>query len=119
MARVYSTRQFNALDFDGSIYKFIDEEGTFSCVLVCKLWSANSRFNVKKGLIVYLDFDDGRRIKAMVWSHENYLGLADMPMGTKLTVTFVRAKSNKCYLKKAESFDVEKGSLEDVNGPNQ
>lgn len=54
--RALSWQEFLDSGFDGRDYSFPDFEGTFEAEMVCKRWDKNSK------LLVYLDFDDGRKI---------------------------------------------------------
>lgn len=54
--RALSWREFVESGFDGREYQFPDFEGTFAATIACKRWDRN------KNLLVYLDFDDGRKI---------------------------------------------------------
>ena len=53
--------------------------------------------------MVYLDLDDGRKIITATWNKDNFFGLADMPVGTRVSVRFKTAVSTgKTYLNYAE-----------------
>ena len=92
--RAFSNNQFKELGFDTSDYHFIDEEGTFNAILELKAWSKGTT------LRNFLTLEDGRKIIACTFARDNYLGLADVPMGTKMEVTFQRAKkSGQSYLR--------------------
>ena len=76
--RALSWREFVESGFDGREYQFPDFEGTFAATIACKRWDRN------KNLLAYLDFDDGRKIMTSAWSEKNYLGLADIPLNTRV-----------------------------------
>lgn len=59
--RALSWQEFLDSGFDGRDYNFPDFEGTFEAEMVCKRWDKNSK------LLVYLDFDDGRKIITSAW----------------------------------------------------
>ena len=80
--RALSWQEFLDSGFDGRDYNFPDFEGTFEAEMVCKRWDKNSK------LLVYLDFDDGRKIITSAWQDSNYKGLADIPFNTRVRVTF-------------------------------
>lgn len=80
--RALSWREFVESGFDGREYQFPDFEGTFAATIACKRWDRN------KNLLAYLDFDDGRKIMTSAWSEKNYLGLADIPLNTRVSVSF-------------------------------
>ena len=71
--RALSWQEFLDSGFDGRDYNFPDFEGTFEAEVVCKRWDKNSK------LLVYLNFDDGRKIITSAWQDSNYKGLADIP----------------------------------------
>lgn len=89
-------RSFLDSGFDGRDYNFPDFEGTFEAEMVCKRWDKNSK------LLVYLDFDDGRKIITSAWQDSNYKGLADVPFNTRVRVTFQYSKKGISYLRSAE-----------------
>ena len=64
--------------------------------MVCKRWDKNSK------LLVYLDFDDGRKIITSAWQDSNYKGLADIPFNARVRVTFQYSKKGISYLRSAE-----------------
>ena len=78
--RALSWQEFLDSGFDGRDYNFPDFEGTFEAEMVCKRWDKNSK------LLVYLDFDDGRKIITSAWQDSNYKGLADIPFNTRVRV---------------------------------
>lgn len=49
------------------------------------------------------NLDDGRKIITATWNKDNFFGLADMPVGSKVSVRFKTAVSTgKTYLNYAE-----------------
>jgi hypothetical protein len=95
--RALSWREFVESGFDGREYQFPDFEGTFAATIACKRW------NKSRNLLVYLDLDDGRKIITATWNKDNFFGLADMPVGTRVSVRFKTAVSTgKTYLNYAE-----------------
>ena len=94
--RALSWQEFFNSGFDGRDYNFPDSEGTFEATIVCKRW------NKSKNLLIYLDFDDGRKVITAAWNTTNFFGLADMSVGTKVLVTFKTAKSGNAYLNAAK-----------------
>lgn len=93
--RAMTWAEFIASDFDGRAYNFPDFEGTFQARIACKRW------NKSKNLLVYLDLADGRQVLTAAWNTTNFYGLADMPVGTEVLVTFKTAASGKTFLKEA------------------
>ena len=91
-------QEFVDSGFDGRDYQFPDFEGTYEATIACKRW------NKSRNLLVYLDFDDGRKVLTAAWNTTDFFGLADMPVGTKVSVTFKTAKSGNSFLKAAEQI---------------
>ena len=91
-------QEFVDSGFDGRDYQFPDFEGTYEATIACKRW------NKSRNLLVYLDFDDGRKVLTAAWNTTDFFGLADMPVGTKVSVTFKTAKSGTSFLKAAEQI---------------
>lgn len=77
-------------------FGFLDEEGTFPCILAGKKCT---KFGT---LICYFVLDDGRRICAMAWEDTDYYGLDRIRPGTRLDITFRRSRAGKNYLRGAE-----------------
>ena len=51
----------------------------------------------------FLTLEDGRKIIACTFRRENYLGMADIPMGSVLELTFKKAtKSGKIYIREVK-----------------
>lgn len=94
--RALSWQQFVESGFDGRDYQFPDFEGIFEATVACKRWNRN------KSLLVYLDFDDGRKIMTSAWSDKNYLGLADIPLNAHVSVSFQLSAKGVSYLRNAE-----------------
>ena len=95
--RALSWQEFLKSGYQDSAYRYPDFEGTYAATLVCKRWGK------RNCLLAYLDLEDGRNILAAAWSDKGYLGLADMPIGSRITVTFVRASTGKTYLRSVET----------------
>lgn len=91
-------QEFVDSGFDGRDYQFPDFEGTYEATIAFKRW------NKSRNLLVYLDFDDGRKVLTAAWNTTDFFGLADMPVGTKVSVTFKTAKSGNSFLKAAEQI---------------
>ena len=94
--RALSWREFVESGFDGREYQFPDFEGTFAATIACKRWDRN------KNLLAYLDFDDGRKIMTSPTSEKNYLGLADIPLNTCVSVSFQFSAKGISYLRSVE-----------------
>ena len=95
--RALSKRQFAQSDFSIEPYGLMDEEGTFFATLDFKLWGK------KLNLLSYFTLDNGRKIFASSWQREGYLGLSDIRLGSRVELTFKRAKKTGIsYLKTAK-----------------
>ena len=93
--RALSKAQFAQSGFDTSDYHFITEPGTFTAYLDLKVWG-------KRCLECFFTFADGRKIIACTFPEADYLGLADIPIGTECVLTFERTvRSKRIYLRKA------------------
>ena len=90
--RGLSRRQFAASSFDPDGYVFNEQPGEFVAVIDCKRWGK------RKKLITYMTFEDGRRIVATTWPKSNSLGLAELPVGTKVELDFQHTRSGKLNL---------------------
>ena len=91
-----SVQEFVDSCFDGRDYEFPDFEGTYEATIACKRWDKN------RNLLAYLDFDDGRKIMTSAWSEKNYLGLADIPLNTRVSVSFQFSAKGISYLRSVE-----------------
>ena len=98
--RAYSRNQFAELDFDGKEYVFNEVEGVFTGTLVCKKWGK------KSNIIAYVDFDDGRKIMTTAFTEPgNYLGIPEIPMGSRVKLTFAPNKRHNVRLKSVEVIE--------------
>ena len=94
--RALSKAQLAQSEFDIRNYHFITETGTFTAYLDLKIWG-------KRCLECFFTFADGRKIVACTFPEADYLGLADIPIGTNLRLTFEETvRSKRIYLRKAE-----------------
>lgn len=94
--RALGWREFVESDFDGRDYHFPDFDGTYIGTIACKRW------NKSKNLLIYLDLEDGRKILTAAWNTTDFYGLADMPVGTKVRVTFRFSRKGNALLTYAE-----------------
>ena len=95
--RALSKAQLAQSEFDIRSYHFITEPGTFTAYLELKVWG-------KRSLECFFTFADGRKIIACTFPEADYLGLADIPIGTNLKLTFEETvRSKRTYLRKAET----------------
>lgn len=96
--RALSRQEFLNSGFDGKDYKFPDFEGTFEATIACKRW------NKHRNLLIYLDFDNGRKILTSAWNESNYLGAADIPLNAHVKVTFKNSAKGVPYLRSIEEI---------------
>ena len=97
--RALSIDQFMRSGIDTNDYKFIKTEGTFRAVLDLKVWG-------HKMLKNFLTLEDGRKIIACTFSLEKYMGMAELPLGTRLELTFKEAKrSSAIYIREVKVLD--------------
>lgn len=95
--RALSKAQLAQSEFDIRSYHFITETGTFTAYWDLKVWG-------KRCLECFFTFADGRKIVACTFPEADYLGLADIPIGTNLRLTFEETvRSKRIYLRKAEA----------------
>ncbi|GEM_PF-159743 len=98
--RALSNRQFAASGFDIKPYSFITTEGVYSGTLDFKRWGK------KKNLLSYFTLTDGRKIFTSTFALQDYLGIADIRLGTSVKLTFIAARnSGEIYLRKVEIED--------------
>ena len=95
--RALSKAQLAQSEFDIRSYHFITETGTFTVYLDLKVWG-------KRCLECFFTFADGRKIVACTFPEADYLGLADIPVGSNLKLTFEETvRSKRTYLRKANA----------------
>lgn len=98
-SRAMSWDQFVKSGFDGRDYKFPDFEG--DC---CSSPSPASDGNKNHNLLVYLDTKDGRKFITAARGKDNFYGLADLPVGTRVLVTFGASDQGNFFLRGAEEL---------------
>lgn len=96
--RAYSWNQFVESGFDGREYEFPAYEGEFTGTIACKRWDK------RQNLLAYLNLDDGRKILTSAWQRDDYHGLGEMPIGTRVKVTFVKSANGNAYLREVEKI---------------
>lgn len=94
----YSRRQFAESGFDTTDYAFNEIPGLHTATIDCKRWG-------KQKLVTYFTFDDGRKIVAPTWSKSNYLGLAELPVGSRVELDFQYTRTGKLNLKGVTTID--------------
>lgn len=90
--RAYSRRQFAESGFDTTGYAFNEEQGLHTGTIDCKRWG-------KQKLVTYFTLDDGRKVVAPTWPKNNYLGLAELPIGSRVELDFQPTRTGKLNLK--------------------
>lgn len=90
--RAYSRRQFLESGFDTTGYAFNEEPGQYAATIDCKRWG-------KYKLVTYFTLDDGRKVVAPTWPNSNYLGLAELPIGSRVELDFQHTRNGKLNLK--------------------
>ena len=90
--RALSRRQFVESGFDGTGYAFNEEQGLHTGTIDCKRWG-------KRKLVTYFTLDDGRKVVAPTWPKSNYLGLAELPVGSRVELDFQPTRTGKLNLK--------------------
>lgn len=99
--RAFSENQFRDIlaeypDEGFENYTLNDDEGTFEGEIVLKKWGK------KSNIICFVNCGE-RLIKCTAFQNNgNYLGLADIPMGSRVRLTFARSRSGSNRLASAE-----------------
>ncbi len=105
-ARAATRHQFLHSGFVDRDYRFIKYEGTFDGTLVFKRWCKGCK------LIAYFDMADVQTILTCAWVDKDYMGLADIPIGAKLRLTFKNSKrDNIPFLRDVEIITLPGGDL--------
>ena len=89
--RVLSRYQFAESGFDTSGYVFNEIPGLHTAIIDCKRWG-------KHKLVTYFTLDDSRKVVAPTWPNSNYLGLAELPIGSKVELDFQHTRTGKLNL---------------------
>ena len=99
--RAFSENQYLEIlteypDEDFEKYDLNEEEGIFEGEIVLKKWGR------KRNIICFINCGE-RAFKCTAFqNNNNYLGLADMPMGSRVRLTFKRSKTGNNRLAAAE-----------------
>ena len=89
-----SRRLFRESEFDGSGYEYNLRSGEFVATIDCKRWGK------RKSVVIYMTFEDGRRIVAPTWPRSSYEGLAAMAVGSKIRVIFIENRTGDLCVRK-------------------
>ena len=93
--RAITKNEFIKHGYDAADYHFIEETGMFQARLDLKVWG-------KRWLECFFTLSDGRKILVCTFPEVNYVGIAEIPIGSELTLTFEKtARSKRTYLRKA------------------
>lgn len=90
--RAYSKHQMDCLCKDTSDYKFNYQEGTFTATLVLKAWTNKSK------LRTFWNFEDGRKVLAVIPFYLKELDMQDVPTGTRMELVFSAKENGNVYL---------------------
>lgn len=80
-------------------YEFLKDGGSYYATFVGR-WK-----NKDDNLVCCFDFDDGRKVRSMVWKDSGYKDLNQIPLGSVLRLEFIESKTGKTYLKKVVPVD--------------
>ena len=105
--QAYSRRQFSESGFDTTDYVFNEIPGLHTATIDCKRWG-------KQKLVTYFTFDDGRKIVAPTWPKSNYLGLAELPVGSRVELDFQYTRTGKLNLKGVTTIDTQCCSRKEI-----
>lgn len=98
--RAYSQSQFEALCIDTKNYKFNEIEGVFSGTLDYKKWGKT------RNIVAFVTLDDGRQIVCCAWQENHkYLGIPEIPMETRIKLTFAPNSKGRMCLIAVRSID--------------
>lgn len=95
--RAWSSKELMASSIDPYEYNYCETVGEFPAMLDAKVWGN------KSNILAYFTFEDGRKIVAAVWRYNSmkreYLGLDEIPLGTKMFLTFRKGRGQRAYLR--------------------
>jgi hypothetical protein len=95
----YSQLQFQSLEMDTRDYLFNDEEGVFYVTLDIKVWGNN------KNLLAFFTLEDGRKFISSAPYFQKYYELPEMPIGSKVEITYAPNRKGKVYLIGVKKID--------------
>lgn len=99
---VYSLEQMKELVIDTSEYKLNLEVGVFCGTLEMKA-EARSR----RTLRLFFTFDDGRKVFAPVFQYNRFLGFYEIPVGSRVKLTYRASGENGVWLLEAKRLEEE------------
>ena len=95
--KVYTQNELKARNIITMDYELNLEPGEYSAVLDLKAQARNC-------LRVFFTFDDGRKIMAAVQWWQKYLGLYEIPVGTRLQLHYKKIAREEVYLDAVEQI---------------
>ena len=95
--KVYTQNELKARNIITMDYEFNLEPGEYLAVLDLKAQARNC-------LRVFFTFDDGRKIMATVQWWQKYLGLYEIPVGTRLQLHYKKNAREEVYLDAVEQI---------------
>ena len=95
--KVYTQSELKARNIITMDYELNLEPGDYLAVLDLKAQARNC-------LRVFFTFDDGRKIMATVQWWQKYLGLYDLPVGTRLCLIYKKNTRDEVYLDAVEQI---------------
>lgn len=105
--KVYSMNQMTDIGFDPLPYKMMEQEGEFKATLDFKRWGR------KQNLVAYFSVDEIGKIVASTFWNREYLNLKEIPIGSRLIITFYRKGKTGNYLRKIQVLDA-KGNIKET-----
>lgn len=79
-------------EIDFNYYSFMDEEGEFEGKIDTK------NYGKKNNIIINVTLTDGRKITAVAYNDNDYLGLKEIEVGSNVIMTFERANNGRIRL---------------------
>lgn len=95
--KVYTQNELKARNIITMDYELNLEPGEYLAVLDLKAQARNC-------LRVFFTFDDGRKIMAAVQWWQKYLGLYEIPVGTRLRLIYKKNTRDEVYLDAVEQI---------------
>lgn len=95
--KVYTQNELKARNIITMDYELNLEPGEYLAVLDLKA-------QARSCLRVFFTFDDGRKVMAAVQWWQKYLGLYDLPVGTRLRLIYKKNTRDEVYLDAVEQI---------------
>lgn len=94
---IINRNDFSQSEMADNAYAYNKTPGSFEAVLELKVWAG------RQVLRVFFTFEDGRQIIAPVYRWQRYLGFCEMPLGSKVRLTYTDS-GHGIYLTQAEAL---------------